>query len=166
MKVYSTTYFDTTIDKLTTHQLEAAAADLRNAALVVKHAGYFKNAMVNRNSGEVCALGAIELATYKRLAFIDAPISAWVSLVVGDDASRYRFENAVIVFADFVPDELCADCYPRDHWDHEHRVVHYNDAHCMSGDLLVNILNIAADRALERSADRRSLLAGRLLASV
>lgn len=155
------------IDKLTAPQLEMAAADLRNARLVVKHAGHFQYALVDRASGAVCALSAIQLATcYRRLAYF---ARTYISLVTDGtldelDARAYRLQNAVLAFADMIPDELCERC--PSFTERDSRVVHYNDSHCVSGDLLQNMLGLAADKAMDRAAEKRSLVGGRLLASV
>lgn len=157
-----------TVDLLETHQLDTAAADLRNAGLVVKHAGHFRNALVSRIDGSVCALGAIQLATFKRLAKISAtgeftPLS---QSAYSSDLSRA--DNAVLVFADTLPNNLCDICsvsteYPGDASCH---VTHYNDRHCASGETLVTLLNRAADKAQTLAADRRSLTRGLALAGV
>lgn len=169
------------IGKLTSGQLERASADLRNAALVVKHAGHWQGGLVNRIDGRVCALSAIELATYKKLTYIGQPIADYISLTTERwiDRDLYRCDSAVIAFADFVPTGLCdlcddearerhiatecGTCTPRGPHD---IVTHYNDSHCASGVLLTNMFCIAADRSMALAQHRRSLLASRLLATV
>lgn len=157
-----------TIDKLTPSQLAGAAADLRNAALVVKHAGHFQGALVDRHSGAVCAVGGIELATYKRL--VEPIRGVWGTFVNPGTASGpsdrdlYRCDNAVIVLAAMIPDELCDLCnYPKEPWE---KVTHWNDNHCVSPELAQNMMNLAADDAMRTAAKKRSLLAGRLLAAI
>lgn len=180
--MYSST-IQSGIDRLTSGQLERAAADLRNARLVVRHAGHFVGALVGRDDGGVCALGAIELATYKKLAYIGRPVMTYISLLTEpetSDAGLYRCKNAVVAFADFIPSALCPlcddetldkhaaecpsrTCTSRDPYD---KITHYNDQHCVSGELLENMLGIAADRAMDAAQQRRSLLANRLSATV
>lgn len=50
------------------------ATDLRNAALVVEHCGWTQGTVLRRNSGEVCAVGAIELATDYTLVMDDVKL--------------------------------------------------------------------------------------------
>jgi hypothetical protein len=158
-----------TIDKLTPSQLVGAAADLRNAALVIKHAGHFQGALVDRHTGAVCAVGGVELATYKRLV---QPIKGvWGTFVINDggwdrlsDRDTYRCDNAIIVLADMIPNELCDLCAAdREPWE---KVTHWNDNHCVTPELAQNVMGLAADAAMRLAADKRSLLAGRLLAAI
>lgn len=161
------------MNSLTVGQLETAAADLRNAALVVTHAGYARGRLLELETGHVCALGAIEFATCKKMIHDRFGFDAES---FGVDSMLYRCDNAVAVFADFVPSALCyacndeeiekhaADCtagqlclQPRESYD---KVTHYNDAHCVSPDLLINLLGLAADRALDVVHERRTILTG------
>lgn len=167
------------LDHLTMPQLETGASDLRNAALVVEHAGHTKGGLVDYDLGTVCAVGAIDLATFRRLAHIDSPINRWLVIESFDDAERYRAEIAYTILADFLPTELCDACdYTKTcdcpnhggvpHLLHEgltawEKVVHYNDAHCTGGTLLANMLRLAADRAELAIYDRRRMLTGAVL---
>lgn len=163
------------LDHLTIHQLETAAADLRNAALVVEHSGHTKGRLVHHDQGTVCAAGAIDLATFRRLSYVDL-LRRYFVMDSFDDREHYRAEIAYEVFADFLPTELCDHCdYSKmcDHNGEPHlfhedttaweKVVHYNDAHCTGGTLLANMLGLAADRAELAIYDRRRLLTGAVL---
>lgn len=160
-----------TLDRLTTFQLDTAAHDLRNAALVVKHAGHFKNAAMDPSTGRVCAAGAIDLATYRRMGYLG---HVKVYAFIEDYGDNHRAENAYEVLADFLPEALCDKCdlelkckkHPGEDcksaitpWE---KVTHYNDTHCIGGDLLINMMNCAADRAVTLAAERRTMLTGRL----
>lgn len=164
---------------LTVAQLAQAAKDLRNAALVVQHAGYYKGSLVDVNTGMVCVVGAIELATYKRLehrkfpgphgdAYYGTPQRQYI------DGGAYRAEAAIIALADFVPTGLCFDCtehepcrchsapceaQPREPWE---IVTHYNDQHCRSGTMAYNVLNLAADETEVRANIKRASVANAL----
>lgn len=169
------------IDTLTAPQLEMASADLRNAGLVVRHAGRMTSVLVNRRDGKVCAVGAVELATYKRLSYLDGVreyITVPLSVAGWRDGGAYRCDNATLVLADCLPSGLCrlcddylinrhaADCkvcLPRTAYD---KITHYNDHHCPSDELMVNLMGLGADKAMDLAADRRSLLAGRLSVGV
>lgn len=163
-----------TDSSLTAAQLTRAASDLRNAALVTAHAGHTKHSLVDDNGGQVCALGAIELATYKKLVRDRLGWASSPAIVTGLDGALYRCDLAVKVFADFVPTALCdmcdddkiaehnKDCAHKCQSERESydKVTHYNDAHCVSPELLVNLFGLAADRALDAVAERRSMLSG------
>lgn len=155
---------------LTAPQLDAAAADLRNAALVVEHAGHTRGTLLSL-SAEVCALGAIELSTYRKMRRNqDTGYWAYEMTHTWTDAESYRFHNAVRVFAEYVPGGLCtfcsvtsqcltAGCHCDEREPHD-VVTHWNDNHCESGDTVTGLLRLAADRATAAAADRRHLLTG------
>lgn len=166
------------LDQFTIPQLETAAADLRNAALVVEHTGHTKGLLVDHNEGGVCAAGAIDLATFRRLGYIDTPLNRYLVIDSFSDAEHYRAEIAYGVLADFLPTELCEHCnytlvcdcpiHDAPHLLHEgvtpwEQVTHYNDNHCTGGQLLANMLRIAADRAELAVFDRRRMLTGAVL---
>lgn len=151
--------YGNTIAKLTVAQLRAASADLRNAALVVKHSGHFKGALVDRETGGCCMSGAIDLATYRELYKYASDQWNTAPQFMYIDQGCYRAENAVLVLAEFIPDKLCHECDddyrcecnghlcdkpPREPWE---KVVHYNDNHCAGGTMAVNVLRLAADAA-------------------
>lgn len=157
-----------TVGEMSSGQLECAANDLRNSGLVVKHAGHFRHALVSRDDGSVCALSAIQLATYKRLTKIPVT-NEFITLTQMEHwRASTRAHHAVMAFAKTLPSDLCESCpTPTDFADVEaSRVTHFNDNHCEDGDLLVTLFNNAADRAMTEAAERRSLLHGRLLAGV
>lgn len=155
-------------EDLTAGQLITAAWDLHNAALVVKHAAYFKGSLVDRETGAVCMVGAIELATYKELAHYPGDQAGYAPTWFANIQHTYvesgtlRAECAITVLADFVPNGLCVhcddeliaqhcDCFPhcaepREAWE---IATHYNDRHCQGGTMAVNVLNLAADHAEE-----------------
>lgn len=173
------------LDDLTPAQLEQGAADLRNAAYVVDTLGHTKGLMLDYETGAVCATGAIDVATDKRrltsrtrLRPLSDGSNTYFALVFqGDTANPRREYIAYTLLADFLPTELCSDCdynavcnCPGSHYPHAKpdvstwkRVVHYNDAHCTSGELLSNMLVIAAERAEMLAADARKMLTGKVL---
>lgn len=152
------------IDKLTPSQLVEAAADVRNAALVIKHAGHFRGALTDRKSGAVCAVGGIEVATYKRLTQVVDGVWGTFEQPSVNDRDVYRCDNAIIVLAAFIPEGLCDQCEkPTEMWE---KVTHWNDNHCVSQQLAENMFTLAADNAMRLAAEKRSLLAGRLLAAI
>jgi hypothetical protein len=155
-------------EDLTAGQLIMAAWDLRNAALVVKHATHFKGALVDGDRGGVCIVGAIELATYKELLHYPGDrdnVPVWSSQAQYNsiEDGSFRAECAITVLAGFVPTGLCehcddekpghhCDCFPhcvaepREAWE---IATHYNDNHCHGGTMAVNVLRLAADHAEE-----------------
>jgi len=169
------------LDHLTIPQLETGASDLRNAALVVEHAGHTKGTLFDHEHGTVCAAGAIDLATYRRLGYIGDPLKRYVVIDSFSDSEHYRAENAYVILADFLPGELCdacdytkvCDCPDHDgvpHVLHEgttpwEKLIHYNDRHCSGGQLLSNLLRLAADRAELAIFDRRRMLTGSVLSA-
>jgi hypothetical protein len=142
--------------KLTEHQLAMAAADLRNAALVVKHAGHFQGALVAAQSGACCSVGAIELATYKKL-YGSSAFSSSVAYTEHLDAGVYRADNAIQALAATIPDSLCDECED-DTREPFAIVVHYNDVHCVTPQLAVNMLRLAAANAENEAIARRKAL--------
>lgn len=164
------------LDSLTAGQLDLAAGDLYNAAQVVHHAGHGRHALVRRDGGAVCALGAIEAATYKRLANIDH-IFLLLTTEKDYDAGLYRAQNASLVFAEVLPNALCAECDWEDRERHsrvcptgtcyapepEAKITHYNDYHCPGGEVLETLFTVAAQRATDRANARRTMLTGREL---
>lgn len=147
------------LDGIAKEDLWLAVHDLRNAALVVEHAGHTKGAMVAPTTGAVCAGGAIEAATYRPLGFMPT-LRLYTLNVAG--APTFRAKNAYTVFADFLPKGLCEKCewLDDDERTAEYAVVHYNDFHCPGGKVLINMLNLAADEAVNVIADQRKLLTG------
>lgn len=153
---------------LTIGQLAQAAHDLRNAALVVEHAGHTTGALADTD-GRVCMAGAIDLATYRRLdsrggGHFMAPHRERYT-----DAECYRAEAAIRAAAEFVPTDLCplcddesracprpdtCGCQPREPWE---IVTHYNDQHC-TGVVAANVLRLAAEQAEAGAAAKRARL--------
>lgn len=165
--------------KLTEHQLATAAADLRNAALVVKHAGHFQGALVNCRDGSVCQVGAIELATYRTLVGPQTPDS-WDRIgqsvffsgyvATNHEHNVYRAENAIVCLSETIPHDLCDDCpvvlsecdcdrpYCGNHPEPWKIVTHYNDVHCVTPQLAINTLRMAAYNAEVMAASKRKAL--------
>lgn len=156
----------TTISQLSVGDLLGAAPDLRNASLVVRHAGHFSGALVDKYDAKVCQVGAIELATYKMLV-TSRPYADWPGEHVFHTISRQhwigggvtRCDAAILVLADTLPDTLCDECDPaadtittRQPWE---KVVHYNDVHVPTAALAAGMLNLAADHAENLAAQRR-----------
>jgi len=154
--------------QLTQHQLVTAAHDLRNAAMVIKHAGHFQGSLVDYASGSVCAVGAIELATYKTLVtrtFSMSPSAGFMGLSLHhDDPGLFRCEAAITVLADMIPTGLCSSCDPEASCECGCKntremepfdlVTHYNDQHCTGDKVAINMMRLAADKA-EATADSR-----------
>lgn len=173
------------LDDLTPAQLEQGAADLRNAAYVVDTVGYTTRFLVNAMTGAVCATGAIDLATggrwltkRTRVRPIHGGSDGYFALIPRDlDGDQDRPRRAYALLADFLPTKLCDGCdydkpcdcqfpavqHVRHFTSAWERVVHYNDLHCTSGELLSNMLVIAAERAEILAADARKLLTGKAL---
>lgn len=155
---------DTTVGKLTADQLRAAANDLRNAALVVYYAGHGRGAMTNRKTGTVCALGAIELATARRLitSRFNYGRIYWLANVEGADhpgtEAWNRANAATLVLAENIPTHLCVDCVQLHDGEPWRQVTHYNDTHCQSGSVLYRMLRQAAEQA-DEWADQRRMVA-------
>jgi hypothetical protein len=163
-----------TWDKLTAEQLDGAAHDLRNAALVIKHSGHFKGALCDENTGQVCIVGAIDLATYRRMVNPNAT-GGYYALPQAEhiESGTYRAENAIIVMASFIPTTLCDDCdddkynakckcdlplctgEPREPWE---MVTHYNDNHCIGGSHAYNMLLLAGESARLLAEQKRKVL--------
>lgn len=147
--------------------LEMAAADLRNAALVIEHLGHTTGISVNNGNAQVCLYGALQLATDSALTHIDTAgtVKVWhaVSLPDGDHA---RLLRALDALADSLPTGLCAQCVPDadEGIDRPGAVVtHFNDYHCPGGDTAATLCRIAAYRAEGIASDARKLLTGSLL---
>lgn len=172
----------TSLDSLTATQLDTAAWDLRNAALVVDHAGHAVTTLVNQLTGGVCAAGAIDLATKAKLGYVGKPYKIFTYVHRQKDSEMYRAENAYNALAEALPTALCdrcnysgpceccqgrkagEDCIRGETaWD---KVTHYNDNHCTGGPLLAGLLRLSADRAQIAARERRTMLAGRLLETV
>lgn len=164
---------------LTEYQLATAAHDLRNAALVIKHAGHYQGALCDPAKGSVCAVGAIDLATYRTLntalppAFAEAGIRPKQGFFYNlgytetwGEAGHNRAESAIVCLAEFIPPELCDECpehmhcecqspYCDAHSEPWKIVTHYNDTHCVNDDLAINMMRLAADKAEARAREKR-----------
>lgn len=139
--------------------LETAAADLRNAALVIEHLGHTRHIAIGPTEPRVCAVGALQLATDGKLT--RTPEGVWYGSVL-TGAGGGRLERAVEALADTLPSGLCPDCPP----DPDHptdRVTHFNDDHCPGGDTMATLLRIAAYRTEGIASDARKLLTGPVL---
>lgn len=153
---------ETCITRLHAKQLDWAADDLRNASLVVKHAHHFKGTHVDRRTGRVCILGAIELATYKELVDMGTDGQPfWVTMSREDWALNgiYRCDSAILVLAEVIPEGLCPACEEGKLFKGWERVAHYNDNHCIAEALAINMLRLAADYAQQLAEERRMLVA-------
>lgn len=137
--------------RLTVKQLREASEDLCEAAELVNEHGHTRGHMIEKTTGALCALGALEAATYRRLVRIGR--DNWTLLlperITDADLEHriYRCDNATIVFAETVR-HLC-ECPGRgDEKLASDLVSHYNDAHCVGGVLLINMMRLAAARAI------------------
>lgn len=158
-----------TWEKLTAAQLIGAAHDLRNAAMVIKHVGHYKGALVNDKDGRVCAVGAIEIATYKTYYATHPNLPDAFFYATGwDDPGAQRSEAAIISLAAMIPTGLCRECDPDRKCacgcgnDYEFEpfavVTHYNDEHCLGGTYAMNMMQLAADNAEATAANKRKEL--------
>lgn len=148
------------LDTIAREDLETAIADLRNAALVVEHAGHHRGSLMAAKTGALCALAAVEVATYRPLEYLS---HVGVFVLNTNRRTTFRTHNALRVLADFLPPELCDKClelYAEEPGDFATQVAHYNDFHCPSGTVLVNMMHLAADEALNNLVDRRKILTG------
>lgn len=160
--------YSRTVSKLTATQLQMAAADLDNARLVMKHQGHFRGSLMDQSTAQVCLVGAIDLATYRKPHVIGGH---WYAINRADvkEGEFYRAENAILVLADFVPTSLCQECdddnrghdlshriycgcQPREAWE---IATHFNDAHCMGGTEAQNVLGMARDHAFALAEAKR-----------
>lgn len=148
--------------------LETAAADLRNAALVIDHLGHTKYIAIHGDTVQVCAYGALQLATDSKLG--RSAEGRWFarSLCHWDHTYYGRLERALEALADSLPRNLCAECSADAYLGVDRpgaAVTHFNDKHCPGGDTMATILRIAAMRAEAIASDARKLLTGSVLVS-
>lgn len=162
------TDYGLSVGRLTADQLTTASHDLTNAGMVLRHAGHFKGALCDRNTGSVCAVGAIELATYKRI--YTSPMFSYLTITQDNywlSAAHNRAEAAIVVLAQVVPTGLCKECdddkkfcecgytctgAPREAWE---KVTHYNDAHCPGGTGAMEVMRMAAEHAANLAEEAR-----------
>lgn len=78
------------------------ATDLRNAALVIEHAGWVQGAAIGRVSGKVCALGALWIATGMRPAHVPQAWGDGEFWQLAGSEDGERFALAVRVLARWV----------------------------------------------------------------
>lgn len=156
-----------TLGGLTVAELETAHADLLNAALVQKHMGHFQGSLIDAHSGCVCMVGAIDLATYQRPEALPmAGGHLWWRFAASPanvyERNHNRAEACIVVMAQTVVRELCTGCCdhinarPAEPWE---TVTHYNDKHCVSQQLAVNVLRMGAEYAALRAEQKREELA-------
>jgi hypothetical protein len=156
----------TDFGRLRATQLDLAAADLRNAARVLRHTGHYQGALIEKFTGKVCMVGAIELATYKYLRTDEYGAYAGITRHYWINDGIYRCDAAISVLADSLPTELCDKCHTaEDTFEAWEAVVHYNDNHCVLSEISINMLYLAADRAAGRAEELRAW-AGRVLDAV
>lgn len=148
---------------LTPEQLDAASADLRNAATVLDHAGWHAGSMVAYTTGGCCMLGAIELSTFRHLVTIPQPGGTHFRASGKAECGFYgtgwtRANNATLAASLVMPADACDMCDPA-MWTPEDRaawlVTHYNDEHCDGGDEAAKLLVLAAERAEAAALVRR-----------
>lgn len=142
------------VNKLTVKQLRQAGHDLVSAATEVSLRGHTKGHLINKTTGAVCCVGAIELVTYKRQSKVASDYALFTVDTRDQEANLYRAENATIVLADYV-EHLC-EC--NDGGDSAGQVAHYNDFHCPGGAVAYNVMRIAAARALVLADHKHELV--------
>lgn len=143
-----------TWDTLSPAALHTAAADLRNAAYLIDHAGHTKGLRCD-SDGSLCLAGAIEAATFRE---VRTGLGRMFLVDVHDfdmESNYRRCNDAILALAKFVPTGMCNLCEP----DHEPwaTVTHYNDEHCPGGTVAANMLVLAAVSA-EIVAEQRTEL--------
>jgi hypothetical protein len=163
--------YDRTETRLTIPQLNGVAQDARNARLVIRHAGHFKGGNIDRDTGQVCLSGAVELATFKKPVKWFSPAEGWYTAVQEKyvEPGSYRAEAVYLVMAEIVPTGMCPSCdddktahdalhhvycgcQPREPWE---IVTHYNDQHCPGGTAAQEILDLTAKRAQFLAEEKR-----------
>lgn len=134
----------TGMPKLTVNELRRASTDLIEASHRLAESGHHKGELIDKHTGAVCILGALEAVTYKKVGRVARDYALLTVDTEQLDSCIYRCVNACIVLSATVG-HLC-ECErsggPMD------TVTHYNDVHCVGGIVAYNMLRIAAVRAL------------------
>lgn len=140
----------TGMNKLTTKQLRQAGRDLLDAAGQISETGMHRGALIEKTTGSLCILGAVEAVTYKRVGRVHQDHVLLTSDQDDLDHRIYRAINACVVLSETVA-HLCECDRSSGPMD---TVTHYNDVHCPGGVVAYNMLRIAAARAMVL-ADRK-----------
>ena len=150
-----------TYEELTKEDLEGAAHDLANASRVSRYAGHAYGCTLDRITGAVCMVGAIEVATYKEIytndvgEYFDLTTEEWVERGV------QRADSAILTLAEVIPGGLCSGC-PVDRHHVESfpfsKITHFSDFHCTGPQQAARLLDVASIIA-EEAARCRSLRA-------
>lgn len=148
-----------TYEELTKEDLEGAANDLANASQVARYAGHSYGCSLDRITGAVCMVGAIEVATYKEIytndvgEFFDLTTEEWV-----EDGVQ-RADAAILTLAKVIPGGLCSGCPV----DRHHvgtfpytKITHFSDFHCTGSQQAARLLDLASIVAHE-AAEARAL---------
>jgi hypothetical protein len=150
-----------TYEELTKEDLEGAAHDLANASRVARYAGHAYGCTLDRITGSVCMVGAIEIATYKEIytndvgEYFDFTTEEWV------EAGVQRADSAILALAEVIPGGLCSGCPV----DRHHigtfpynKITHFSDFHCTGAQQSARLLDVASIVAHE-AAECRTLRA-------
>jgi hypothetical protein len=148
--------------------LDQTVQDLRTAAQIVAHHGYSRGEYVN-HAGQVCAAGAVGIATGYMVRYYDEPTGSWDFRniaahgpeITSEAESKARYLQAMQALAPILPIDTCGGgCQslgpdgPTLTSYHEHLrtahpndvVFHYNDFICEGGDELISALTEAAEK--------------------
>jgi hypothetical protein len=148
--------YTSSFDQLTADQLRIAAMDLGNASRIEAMCGHSIGGPVDRTTGGLCLVGAIEVATYKQL-YCNGQ-GKWFLFTTEEwcDAGVERADAAILVLAQVIPGGLCPQC-PSDEtactyaWT---SATHFSDFHCTGRDNAARILDLASIFAVQTSLRR------------
>ena len=137
-------------EDLTPEQLAMAAYDLSNASQIARRAGHATGCTLDRITGAVCMVGAIEVATYKEIytndvgEFYDLTTEEWV------EEGVERADAAILVMARVLPRDLCDNCPDDRHHTESYpftMITHFSDFHCTGAQQSARLLDLAAEVA-------------------
>jgi hypothetical protein len=143
-----------TYESLTKEELERAVGDLANASQIARRAGHATGCTLDRITGAVCMVGAIEVATYKEIftndvgEFYDLTTEEWV------EAGVERADAAILVLAYILPSGLCSGCPVDGHGVETFpfsKITHFSDFHCTGPQQSARLLDLASTVAEYRS---------------
>jgi hypothetical protein len=152
---------------ITGEQFELAATALSNAALVSHHAGRSVGALIDRESGGLCIVGAIEVATYQEIYTNDVGEHYLLTREEWFEGGVVTCDVAIWVMSRILGGVLCALCPAAVRndplpWE---TVTHFSDNHC-AGPVNAERLLLTGAAYAETMAWRKRLPVQRRLAQL
>lgn len=143
-------------EELSADQLRQAAIDLGNASRIESISGHSIGGPVDRTTGGLCMVGAIEVATYKQL-YCNGQ-GKWFLFTTEEwcDAGVDRADAAILTLAQVIPGGLCPQC-PTDETACTYAwasVTHFSDFHCAGRENAARLMDLASIFAVQTSLRR------------